>query len=152
MYDIQHIYNTYYEYLEGAKHLESFDELNELNENDKIYYISKNKGPLKIGYFCKNIENSILIIKNPSTNRNRSIYAINFYIFYKNGERGEKKDKIRDLLVELSNNNFNFDSLIKKNEKYNKHDRIYKIDSLNKEKYVNKFIDINKYMNELNEN
>jgi hypothetical protein len=152
MYDIQYIYNTYSEYLEGAKHLESFDELNELNENDKIYYVSKNKGPLKIGYFYKNIENSILIIKNPSTNRNRSIYAINFYIFYKNGEIGEKrekKDKIRDLLVELSNNNFNFDPFIKKNTK---HDKIYKIDSSNKEKYVNKFIDINKYMNELNEN
>jgi len=146
MYDIQHIYNTYYEYLEGAKHLELFDEL---NENDKIYYVSKNKGPIKIGYFCKNIENSILIIKNPQTNRNRSIYAINFYIFYKNGEKGEKKDKMRDLLLELSNNNFNFESLIKKNTKQNK---IYKINSSNKEKYVNKFIDINKYMDELNEN
>ena len=151
MNNIQYIYNTYSEYLEGAKYLESFDELNELNENDKIYYVGKNKGPLKIGYFCKNIENSILIIKNPRTNRNRSIYAINFYIFYKNGEKGEKrekKDKIRDLLVELSNNNFNFDPFIKKNTK---HDKIYKLDSSNKEKYVNKFIDINKYMNELNE-
>jgi hypothetical protein len=146
MYDIQHIYNTYYEYLEGAKHLELFDEL---NENDKIYYISKNKNVLKIGYFYKNIENSILIIKNPRTNRNRSIYAINFYIFYKKGEKGEKKDKIRDLLVELSNNNFNFDPLIKKNAK---HDKIYKLNFSNKEKYVNKFIDINKYMDELNEN
>lgn len=146
MRDLQYIYDTYSEYLEGAKHLELFDEL---NENDKIYYVSKNKGPIKIGYFCKNIENSILIIKNPQTNRNRSIYAINFYIFYKNGEKGEKKDKMRDLLLELSNNNFNFESLIKKNTKQNK---IYKINSSNKEKYVNKFIDINKYMNELNEN
>jgi hypothetical protein len=146
MRDLQYIYDTYSEYLEGAKHLELFDEL---NENDKIYYVSKNKGPIKIGYFCKNIENSILIIKNPQTNRNRSIYAINFYIFYKNGEKGEKKDKMRDLLLELSNNNFNFESLIKKNTKQNK---IYKINSSNKEKYVNKFIDINKYMDELNEN
>lgn len=146
MRDLQYIYSTYSEYLEGAKHLELFDEL---NENDKIYYVSKNKGPIKIGYFCKNIENSILIIKNPHTNRNRSIYAINFYIFYKNGEKGEKKDKMRDLLLELSNNNFNFESLIKKNTKQNK---IYKINSSNKEKYVNKFIDINKYMDELNEN
>ena len=146
MRDLEYIYDTYSEYLEGAKHLELFDEL---NENDKIYYVSKNKGPIKIGYFCKNIENSILIIKNPQTNRNRSIYAINFYIFYKNGEKGEKKDKMRDLLLELSNNNFNFESLIKKNTKQNK---IYKINSSNKEKYVNKFIDINKYMDELNEN
>ena len=56
---------------------------------------------------------------------------------------------MRDLLLELSNNNFNFESLIKKNTKQNK---IYKINSSNKEKYVNKFIDINKYMDELNEN
>jgi hypothetical protein len=145
MYDLQQIYNVHFEYLEGAKHLSSFDEL---DENDKIYYVSKNKGTLKIGYFYKNIENSILIIKNPDTNRNRSIYAINFYIFYKNGEKGEKQDKIRDLLLELSNNNFNFESIIKKNTK---HDKIYKLNSSNKEKYVNKFIDINKYMDELNE-
>ncbi len=145
MYDLQDIYNVHSEYLEGTKHLELFDEL---NENDKIYYVSKNKGTLKIGYFYKNIENSILIIKNPHTNRNRSIYAINFYIFYKNGEKGEKQDKIRDLLLKLSNNNFNFESMIKKNDK---NDKIYKLNFLNKEKYVNKFIDINKYMDELNE-
>ena len=146
MYDLQYIYNTYSQYLEGTKHLELFDEL---DENDKIYYVSKNKGTLKIGYFYKNIENSILIIKNPCTNRNRSIYAINFYIFYKNGEKGEKKDKIRDLLLKLSNNNFNFESIIKKNDK---NDKIYKLNFSNKEKYVNKFININKYMDELNEN
>ena len=56
MRDLEYIYDTYSEYLEGAKHLELFDEL---NENDKIYYVSKNKGPIKIGYFCKNSRSSI---------------------------------------------------------------------------------------------